>query len=107
MRHLKRTAKELFNTYYLGFVASIFWKKNQFNIPNFMPHDKNELWMANMIGNRKHSRKYKLLPVRGLDKLLLLFLYCEVTEEITKGKIDRFGYIKTCKHMYNNKNKIT
>lgn len=64
--------------------------------------------MANMIGNRKHSRKYKLLPVRGLEKLLLLlFLYCEVIEEITKGKIDRFGYIKTCKHMYNNKNKIT
>ena len=39
--------------------------------------------------------------------LLLLFFYYEVTEEITKGKTDPFDHIKTCKHMYNNKNKIT
>ena len=24
-----------------------------------------------------------------------------------KEKTDRFGYIKNCKHMYNNKNKMT
>lgn len=65
--------------------------------------------MANMIGKREHSRTDKLLPVRCLEKplLLLLFFYYEVTEEITKGKTDRFGYIKTCKHMHDNKNKIT
>lgn len=58
-----------------------------------------------MIDNRKHSRKYKLLPVRCLEKASFCFCF-EVTEEITKEKIDRFGYIKDCKHTYN-RNRIT
>lgn len=45
------------------------------------------------------------MPITYLKKALLFF-YFEVTDKITKEKLDRFGYIKNCKHMYNNKNKI-
>lgn len=41
------------------------------------------------------------------EAIIIFFFHFEVTEEITKEKTDRFGYIKNCKHMYNNKNKMT
>lgn len=39
--------------------------------------------------------------------IIIIIIDYEAAEEITKGKTDRFGYRRTCKHMDHNKNKIT